>query len=190
MGEKQELNYYFFAYDDYLYFKSAYNRGEIRNGMAAQAQNICERFLKQIVSDRFGADDKCTADLKKSLLRTHSLNKLLTEIKRNTDIEVSADLFMRLSAIDGYYFTTRYPGEESVLVTRDILEMCNAALEECKKFTDKVMSTESKPEDKCKVSVKSEALRWCREHAPEAIKGLPDSELWDIMKDSYYNLSK
>lgn len=37
MGEKQELNYYFFAYDDYLYFKSAYNRGEIYNSMAAQA---------------------------------------------------------------------------------------------------------------------------------------------------------
>lgn len=142
MGEKQELNYYFFAYDDYLYFKSVYNRGEIRNSMAAQAQNICERFLKQIVSDKFKSDDKDSADLKKTLLRTHSLNKLLTEIKRNTDTEISSDLLMKLSAIDGYYFTTRYPGDDSLLVTKEILDMCNTAIDECKVFTDKVLKND------------------------------------------------
>lgn len=144
MEKGQKLNYYFFAYDDYLYFKSAYNRGVIRNSMAAQAQDICERFLKQIVSDNFDADNAYTADLKLTLLRTHSLNKLLIEIKRNTDIEVSADLLMKLSTIDGYYFTTRYPSDESILVNKDILDMCNIAIEECKKFTDAVLSTESK----------------------------------------------
>ena len=32
----------------------------------------------------------------------------------------------------------------------------------------------------------SKELKWCRAHAPEAIKDLPDEELWDIMKGSYY----
>lgn len=142
MGEKQELNYYFFAYDDYLYFKSAYNRGEIYNSMAAQAQYVCERFLKQIVSDKFKLNDKDFVDLKEELLRTHSLGKLLIEIKRSTDIEVSSDLLMKLSAIDGYYFTTRYPGDDSLLVTKEILDMCNTAIDECKVFTDKVLEND------------------------------------------------
>lgn len=28
-------------------------------------------------------------------------------------------------------------------------------------------------------------LEWCRRNAPDALKGLPDSELWDLMKDAY-----
>lgn len=32
----------------------------------------------------------------------------------------------------------------------------------------------------------SKELKWCRAHAPEAIRDLPDEELWDIMKGSYY----
>ena len=34
---------------------------------------------------------------------------------------------------------------------------------------------------------REEAIKWCRENAPEAIKDLPDNELWDIMEDSYLN---
>lgn len=34
-----------------------------------------------------------------------------------------------------------------------------------------------------------EAIKWCRENAPEAIKNLHENELWDIMKDSYFNIA-
>ena len=107
--------------------------------MAAQAHDICERFLKQIVSDKFKSNDKDSADLKESLLRTYSLSQLLTEIKRNTDIEVSSDLLTKLSAIGGYYLTTRYPGDDSILVTKEILDICNTAIDECNVFTDMVL---------------------------------------------------
>ncbi len=30
------------------------------------------------------------------------------------------------------------------------------------------------------------ALDWCRKNAPEAAKELPDAELWELMRDSYY----
>lgn len=94
------------------------------------------------MSDKFKLNDKDFVDLKEELLRTHSLGKLLIEIKRSTDIEVLSDLLMKLSAIDGYYFTTRYPGDDSLLVTKEILDMCNTTIDECKVFTDKVLEND------------------------------------------------
>lgn len=107
--------------------------------MAAQAHDICERFLKQIVSDKFKSDDKDSSDLKKNILRTHSLSRLLIVIMRNTNICVPSNLLMKLSVIGNYYYTTRYPGKDSLLVTREILNACNVALNECIAFTDIVL---------------------------------------------------
>lgn len=35
-----------------------------------------------------------------------------------------------------------------------------------------------------------DAIAWCRNNAPEVAKGLPDIDLWDLMKDTYYRLKK
>ena len=34
-----------------------------------------------------------------------------------------------------------------------------------------------------------EAIKWCKENAPESVKNLHENELWDIMKDSYFNIA-
>lgn len=41
-----------------------------------------------------------------------------------------------------------------------------------------------------KDSCNEQALKWCRDNAPDSIKNLSDDELWDIMKSSYFKYSK
>lgn len=39
-------------------------------------------------------------------------------------------------------------------------------------------------------SCNEQALKWCRDNAPDSIKNLSDDELWDIMKSSYFKYSR
>ena len=49
----------------------------------------------------------------------------------NLEFSKSAQTYMRM--IDGFYFSTRYPGDDSIEIDRDDVEMCNEAAKMCRK---------------------------------------------------------
>lgn len=116
------LNTYFdFAENDYDFFMSAYNAG-LKGGMlAASGQNICERYLKHIISEYAIPETEQDSFVKESVLKTHSLRRLLNYCSEDMQISIPEETRVALECIDGYYFSTRYPGDDSFLPTeRDV----------------------------------------------------------------------
>lgn len=51
-----------------------------------------------------------------NILRSHSLTKLIRFIEENLDIEIDDHTKDVIEGADGYYFSTRYPGDNSIEV--------------------------------------------------------------------------
>ncbi len=55
----------------------------------------------------------------------------LSSENMNLEFSKSTQTYMRM--IDGFYFSTRYPGDDSIEIDRDDVEMCNEAAKMCRK---------------------------------------------------------
>lgn len=119
------VSYFDYAENDYIFYRANYEEHRIGNAMCYSAQGICERYLKHLV------DIYCTDEDTTSVLRTHSLRVLKKYIsKKITDF--TCDWNVVLGA-DGFYFSTRYPGDESFFVDEEDVEVCWKAVEEVRK---------------------------------------------------------
>lgn len=132
--------YFDFAENDYEFFMAAYRNGMIANQMGAIAQGICEKYLKHMITEYVPVEDEQTAQEKTGILRTHSLAKLLKFIRIHLD-DFQIDR-KQVQMIDGYYFTTRYPGEESISIDQEDIEDCKTAVEICRDSVLKYMQKE------------------------------------------------
>lgn len=126
-------NYMDFAENDYNYFRHSYESGFVANAMAADAQEICEKYMKHIV-DTYCRNTKTQEEQNAfdSVMKTHNLIKLYRYIENNTDYSLSKDTKQALNAVNGYYFSARYPGDESIEVTKEDLDLCNDAVQKCR----------------------------------------------------------
>lgn len=105
------LNSYFdFAENDFRYFKASYDAGIVANMMGAMAQGICEKYMKHLISEYYKPDDAMQQKDFENILRTHSLNRLMKFLKANMGAEFSKNTQTHMRMIDGFYFSTRYPG--------------------------------------------------------------------------------
>lgn len=50
--------------------------------------------------------------------------------------EFSKNTQTHMRMIDGFYFSTRYPGDDSIEIDGDDVETCNDAIELCRKEAD------------------------------------------------------
>lgn len=131
--------YYDFAQNDYEYFSDSYERGAVWNSMAALAQNSCEKYLKHLI-DRYQEVNSRSEMLEKTdNLHSHSLSKLIRHLEANTDIRVPADAKAAMVQINGYYYSTRYPGDDSIEVNEEDIANCKIAIEKCKELTDRTI---------------------------------------------------
>ena len=122
-------NYFEFAENDYKFFKETYEADMKRPALAAMGQSICERYLKHIINEYANPENEFEHMKKESTLRTHSLHKLIRYIKDDMGIRISDDKKNTMQAIDGFYFTTRYPGEDSFIANEtDIDDAWNAVV--------------------------------------------------------------
>ncbi|MCD7981982.1 MAG: HEPN domain-containing protein [Clostridiales bacterium] len=130
------LNTYFdFAENDYEFFRKNYEDGTVANSMGSLAQSICERYMKHIVSEYFDPEDVNAENRMGRVLRTHSLANLISFLRRDMDIYFSSECESQMRIIDGYYFTTRYPGEDSIELEQSDVENCMAAVTSCRNET-------------------------------------------------------
>mgnify|MGYP005762294613 CR=1 FL=1 len=123
-------SYFDFAENDYKFFMAAYKNHMVANQMGAIAQGICEKYLKHIITEYIVPKSNEENYSKNTILRTHSLTKLLKYIRQSLpDFEIDKK---QIQAIDGYYFTTRYPGDDSITIDEVDIEDCKMAIEECR----------------------------------------------------------
>lgn len=123
----KNVTYFDMAENDYLFLSKTYEDGCVSNAMCYISQNICERYLKHVI-DISGAEEDIT-----SILRTHSL-KILKKYIVNNIAQFSCDWNVILQA-DGFYYSARYPGEESFIVDEDDVRECWEAVEETRNAT-------------------------------------------------------
>ena len=115
------LNSYFdFAENDFQYFKASYDAGIVAN-------------MKHLISEYYKPDDAMQQKDFENILRTHSLNRLMKFLKANMGAEFSKNTQTHMRMIDGFYFSTRYPGDDSIEIDGDDVETCNDAIELCRK---------------------------------------------------------
>lgn len=134
MAEK--LNSYLaFAENDFLFFRQAYDTGNKGSALAALGQSICERYLKHVISEFAQPENHSEMQDKETILRTHSLRRLMRYIQEDMELEIPEKTEMAMDRIDGFYFTTRYPGSESFIPSERDIDKANIAVEEARKFT-------------------------------------------------------
>ena len=132
----ENLNSYFsFAENDFLFFRQAYDTGNKGSALAALGQSICERYLKHVISEFAQPENRDEMQDKENILRTHSLRRLMRYIQEDMDLEIPEKSEMAMDRIDGFYFTTRYPGSESFIPSERDIDKANMAVEEARKFT-------------------------------------------------------
>ena len=138
--------YYDFAENDYNFFKAAYKNGLIGNSMGAMAQEICEKYMKHIVDTYITVDSIVANAEKKEALKTHNLNKLYKYINQHIkDIELDRNA---INTVNGLYFTTRYPGDDSFVVDENDLKCYVEAVDMCKEAIDRYIYDKEKSLDK------------------------------------------
>ena len=128
---EKTINYYTFAENDYLFLKANMEEHRVSNAMTSIAQNVCERYLKYIV-EKYCTEVDCT-----SILKTHSLKKILRFIE-----EQIPDFKIKKSVVvlaDGYYFSARYPGDESFFANEEDVFVCWEAVQETKQAVDRYL---------------------------------------------------
>lgn len=123
------LNYYDLAENDYQFLSYDYEHERVGNIMCSSAQNICERYLKHLI------DCECRGIDTSTVLHSHSLKSIRNFIKENlSDFECDWDKVMKA---DGYYFTTRYPGDDAFLVNKDDVNDCWEAVKYTRSLVEK-----------------------------------------------------
>ena len=129
-----------FAENDYKFFRQSYDSGNKGSALAALGQSICERYLKHIISECAHPENESEAVSKESVLRTHSLRRLMRYISGDMGIDIPDETESALDRIDGFYFTTRYPGDDSFIPTERDIDRADKAVHLCRDFVFQTMS--------------------------------------------------
>ena len=137
--ERDTSSYLTFAENDYYWFMDSYNRRADFPGLAACGQNICERYLKHILDKYYEPENRSEEAQKIDTLRTHNLLKLSSFIEQDMGIEIPNELSDELRSINGFYFTTRYPGNESMIPSKRDIDEVAKAVEATRDFVHEVI---------------------------------------------------
>jgi len=112
---------------------AANHKYELWNKVGKECQQACEKYLKYYLQHRHL--------LSETLETTHNLKKLLREIP-----DYDKDLYKDLSVVGGYYFETNYPGDNFIILDK---EMADEAIETAKNlisYIDGLILTEESEE--------------------------------------------
>ena len=136
---KDLKTYYDFADNNFNFLIAAYEQGLVGNAMGAMAQETCEKYLKHIIEEYIVPNDSNENAKKTELLRTHNLTKLSKYILSYLpDIKLDRQ---SLNLVNGLYFTTIYPGDESIVVEKEDIEEYVEAVKKCKKAVDEFIQS-------------------------------------------------
>lgn len=128
-----------FAENDYRFFRQSYDGGNKGSALAALGQSICERYLKHLVCELAHPENELESARKENVLRTHSLKRLMRYISDDMDITIPEYMENALNRIDGFYFATRYPGDDSFMPAETDIDRAEEAVRICREFVFQTM---------------------------------------------------
>lgn len=129
--------YYDFAEDDYRFLCELRDKGIKANSIGSIAQNTCERFLKHLINEFVPVTEK-NRDYLTETLTTHNLNRLVYFWNRFSENKLPDEVAEQLKKINGFYFSTKYPGDECLTLSEENLDACYEAVESCKQAVDEI----------------------------------------------------
>ena len=131
--------YYDFALDDYRFLSELKKTGISANSIGAIAQNTCERFLKHLINEYVPVTEENRQQVT-DILTTHNLNRLVYFWNRFSQKGISDNVSNLLKRINGFYFSTKYPGDDSQTLTEENIASCYEAVEACKQSVDEIIA--------------------------------------------------
>ncbi len=131
--------YYDFALDDYIFLCELKKSGITANSIGAIAQNTCERFLKHLINEFIPVTGENRQQIT-DILTTHNLNRLVFFWNAFSVNKIPGEVSARLKKINGFYFSTKYPGDDCQTLTKENMESCYEAVESCKQAVDEIIS--------------------------------------------------
>lgn len=109
---------------------------------------------------------------------THRFSIMLNVLQDNNITIPCSDVILKYADdFDKWSTDTRY--NSNFFATFKLVEEAKTICYALKDYTQQLLES---------ANYSLEAIEWCRKNAPDAIKGLPDEELWDIMQSTYYKL--
>ena len=132
-------NYYDFAENDRMFIMAAHQNGMVYNSMCSLAQKVCERYLKHYIEKYYIPEDEASRDRAAEVMRAHSLTKLERFLRDAMEIDVDEATHNAIRDVNGYYYETSYPGEDSFFVNERDIETAVAAMTKCKVFIDRLI---------------------------------------------------
>lgn len=136
-------DYYSYAEDDRVCIEILYNnykedkKNSSYNCICWMCENVCERYLKQIIEEKITVSGIDMNSEKTNILKNcHSIRKLFRYLTRNG---INIENEEEIDKCDGYYYSSRYPGNDSFFVVEKDIEYCYNAMNKCKEVTDKLL---------------------------------------------------
>lgn len=142
------MNYYDFAENDYQFIIKNYENGGVWNSMCSISQKVCERFLKHLIDQYYIPESDADEIESSDVMKTHSLYKLERFLRRKMNISISDELHNALTNVNGFYFETSYPGDESYFVDSQDVETAVNAMNICKDFVNQYIKEQQIEEDR------------------------------------------
>ena len=136
--------YYDFALDDYNLLCELRKNGITANSIGAISQNTCERFLKHLINE-FVPVNEDNRNYITDILTTHNLNRLVYFWNQFSENRIANDVSDKLKRINGFYFSTKYPGDDCQTLTKEDISTCYDAVEACKRTVDEICRKEVNP---------------------------------------------
>lgn len=145
-----ELESYFdFAENDYNLFMFCVNHEYYAaNMLGAIAQGICEKYIKHLLESYYSPDSALSYSEYSDVMRTHSLHKLCKFLKNRLQLKYSQETENLMYIIDGFYFSTRYPGDDSITLEKENIDFCCRAINACREETINFMKLLSAEKEK------------------------------------------
>ena len=110
------------------------------NDISYMSQNTCERYMKHIIEEYFTPTNDEERMSKTNILRSHNLNSLQNYISEKLNCRYSEETSLLIDSINGFYYTTRYPGESSMLANENDIDRCYKAVNKCYEETVEIIN--------------------------------------------------
>ncbi|MCR5761696.1 MAG: hypothetical protein K6F82_06900 [Sphaerochaetaceae bacterium] len=135
-------SYYDFAVDDYCFLTDLRRSGIMANSIGAIAQNTCERFLKHLINEYIPVTRENRNQVT-DVLSTHNLNRLVNYWNAHSENRISDKVASQLKKINGFYFSTKYPGDDCQTLTKENILMCFEVVDICKNAVDEIIKAQN-----------------------------------------------
>jgi len=102
---------------------------ELWNKVGKECQQSCEKYLKHYLQQKHL--------LSESLERTHNLKKLFREIS-----DYDKAMYKALSVVGDYYFETNYPGDNFLILDKEMADEAMETVNELISYIDDLIDSE------------------------------------------------